>query len=1014
MLMELWEIRQASIPILGLSMGDAHNELTLLHLRLIRLRNGLEALLICDPDVNDVDDESTEEDNVDRTEDTNAQCESDMLLDLSNDSQYNCTGLGSEDFVFNAKRRLGFHPDEEGGPSRTPILKTIKLDKLTNRFRQGKQRKHPNLGKESKKAEEPEKDLTIKNAAAAMCVGVGSMADPPEAQGLAHYLEHMLFMGSTKFPDENEYDKFLSQHGGNSNAYTDQEFTCFYFDVRNRNLRDALDRFAQFFLSPLVKVDAMDREIQAIESEFVQAAGNDMNRLCQVQCYTALPSHPFHRFSWGNKKSLHDDPVNKGIDMRAKLLQLYHEDYRAGRMKLVILGGDSLDTLQNWVVSLFGQIKEGGDGRLIIHGERRIWEPNRMYRVAAGTEQNLVALNFPLPCLETAYLTKPHDYFGHIIGHEGQGSLLALLRRKGWARSMTAGCGDNGLETNQMLFLFTIRITLTNHGVEHVMEVIGLLFQYLKMLRSLGPQEWIFQEQNAVSKLNFEHFEDPAQDDYVASLATNMFLYTKAHVLYGDYAHDIWDPAMITELLAQLIPVNMRADLLLHRFDKTSSDVQMEPWFETAFTVETIPTALLKLWADPPCVDSSLRLQEPNMFIPHDITIVPSKEDGSKNPSCLLDSAALKVWHRCNPILNTPRVNACFSIMFWPPTKKIIDAVLAELYLIRLSNQLNETLYLADVAKLETSLSLSGYRIELKIFGFSEKLPVLAQKIASQMQNLASTELEFKSSVEVLAEEYKRANEKPIDHAAYLLTQALSKRFWDVDHRYNCLQILAFQDFTKFVANLFCKTYIECFVDGNATKKQALALAKIFKEALVSCPFPLQERPTNCVVRLPTGTSMLYMEKVKCEFEKNSVVHSYFQLGQDRGKDSMRLRSLMTLFIDIISEPFFNQLRTKEQIGYVVDLADEDLHGVLGISFMVQSAKYSPAYIESRINAFIKTIPKMLKDMKDTEFQSHKESLIAEKQGYPSTLIDESNDFWEQIWTHRRNAGIYLIPTSTL
>lgn len=53
-----------------------------------------------------------------------------------------------------------------------------------------------------------------------------------------------------------------------------------------------------------------------------------------------------------------------------------------------------------------------------------------------------------------------------------------------------------------------------------VMEVIGLLFQYLKMLRSLGPQEWIFQEQNVVSKLNFEHFEDPAQDDYVASLAS--------------------------------------------------------------------------------------------------------------------------------------------------------------------------------------------------------------------------------------------------------------------------------------------------------------------------------------------------------------------------------------------------------------------------------------------------------------------------------------------------------------
>ena len=40
-------------------------------------------------------------------------------------------------------------------------------------------------------------------------------------QGLSHYLEHMLFMGSEKFPDENDYDAFLSSHGGASNAYTE-------------------------------------------------------------------------------------------------------------------------------------------------------------------------------------------------------------------------------------------------------------------------------------------------------------------------------------------------------------------------------------------------------------------------------------------------------------------------------------------------------------------------------------------------------------------------------------------------------------------------------------------------------------------------------------------------------------------------------------------------------------------------------------------------------------------------
>lgn len=54
-----------------------------------------------------------------------------------------------------------------------------------------------------------------------MSVGVGSFSDPSELQGLSHYLEHMLFMGSDKYPDENEYDSFLTKNGGSSNAFTE-------------------------------------------------------------------------------------------------------------------------------------------------------------------------------------------------------------------------------------------------------------------------------------------------------------------------------------------------------------------------------------------------------------------------------------------------------------------------------------------------------------------------------------------------------------------------------------------------------------------------------------------------------------------------------------------------------------------------------------------------------------------------------------------------------------------------
>lgn len=55
-------------------------------------------------------------------------------------------------------------------------------------------------------------------------------------QGLAHYLEHMLFMGSSKYPDENEYDSFISASGGSTNAFTECEYTLYHFDILPQHL----------------------------------------------------------------------------------------------------------------------------------------------------------------------------------------------------------------------------------------------------------------------------------------------------------------------------------------------------------------------------------------------------------------------------------------------------------------------------------------------------------------------------------------------------------------------------------------------------------------------------------------------------------------------------------------------------------------------------------------------------------------------------------------------------------
>ena len=152
-------------------------------------------------------------------------------------------------------------------------------------------------------AEQPATD-GYSTAAVALCVNAGSFDDPPELPGLAHFVEHMVFMGSKKYPGENEFDQFIQKAGGDANAYTEGETTCFYFHTQRRHLREGekssmsylvagcfnfltlvisgMDRFAQFFVSPLLRKEAMTREREAIDSEFKLVINNDECRKQQV------------------------------------------------------------------------------------------------------------------------------------------------------------------------------------------------------------------------------------------------------------------------------------------------------------------------------------------------------------------------------------------------------------------------------------------------------------------------------------------------------------------------------------------------------------------------------------------------------------------------------------------------------------------------------------------------------------------------------------------------------------
>ena len=317
---------------------------------------------------------------------------------------------------------------------------------------------------ESRKTSPDDKGTSHK-AAAAMFVGVGSFADPEEAEGCAHFLEHMIFMGvdSPKYPNsENLYDSFVSSHGGSCNAYTEGEHTVYQFDIGAEHFANALDIFACCFKSPLLSVSSSDREIKSIESEFSLARVSDGTRLQQLMCDSAIDGHVLRKFSWGNTSSLSTVPKSKNVDIHSILQAFYKKHYLPSAMKLVVLAPKSLDEIEKDVQDSFGDwvvlptppeiiVKDETKGKrkrkdvksvgkTTLRSLEECISPYRhvtpfqtngevfISRVIPVKKTHKLIMTWYLPSSVADYKTKPGNYISHVMGHEGPGSLLSALK----------------------------------------------------------------------------------------------------------------------------------------------------------------------------------------------------------------------------------------------------------------------------------------------------------------------------------------------------------------------------------------------------------------------------------------------------------------------------------------------------------------------------------------------------------------------------------------------------------
>lgn len=192
-------------------------------------------------------------------------------------------------------------------------------------------------------------DAQMDKAGAAVAFDAGSWSDPEQHLGVAHFLEHMVFMGSARFPQQDVLFAFLAQHGGSGNAYTASETTNYFFEVDSPFLQHATSIMADSVIDPLLSRDAAAAEINAVNAEHAKNRARDGWRIDMLGRSFALPHHELSRFSTGNEDTLRSS--------LPALREFHSKYYTAAHAAAAVAGPLSLDDLEAVAVTAFGHMR---------------------------------------------------------------------------------------------------------------------------------------------------------------------------------------------------------------------------------------------------------------------------------------------------------------------------------------------------------------------------------------------------------------------------------------------------------------------------------------------------------------------------------------------------------------------------------------------------------------------------------------------------------------------------------
>lgn len=818
-------------------------------------------------------------------------------------------------------------------------------------------------------------DPTAPKSLAALTLPIGSLDDPEQQPGLAHYLEHMVLMGSKRYPQPDNLAEFLKKHGGSHNASTASYRTAFYLEVENAALQPAVDRLADAVAEPLLDPVNADRERHAVNAELTMARSRDGLRMAQVGAETLNPAHPGARFSGGNLETLRDKPGSK---LHQALLDFYQTHYSANLMKAVIYSNKPLTEMAAIATQTFGRVanRDATVPSITVPVVTDAQKGIIIHYVPAQPRKQL-KIEFRIDNNSDRFRSKTDTLICYLFSNRSKNTLTDWLQTQGLADGVNAGADAM---TERDSGVFSISVSLTDKGLAQRDEVVAAVFRYIALLREKGIDKAYFDEVSHVLALDFRYPSLTRNMDYIEWLADTMLRVPVAHTLDAPYLADRYDPEAIRARLDAMTPQNAR----LWYISPQEPHNKQAYFVNAPYQVDKISEARFSDWQQRA---AAIRLEMPtlNPYIPDDFSLIPPDGKRYAHPVKLENGEGMPIWWMPSQhYASEPKASITLALRNKGAISDARQQVLFGLNDYLSSLALDELDSQASVGGISFSIS-ENEGLQLTASGFTQRLPALLKTLltgyasftpdAQQLEQAKSWYLE-----KLAAAEKGKAFEQAIQPMQMLSQLPYTQR----DVRRKLVSSVTLQEVMDYRDSLLKNAAPEMLVVGNLSAQQVAQLGEELKQQLQNSgtrtwhrDYVAIDKPIRANMQQPGSST------------DSALAALYVPLGYSE-HESM---AYSTLLSQIIQPWFYNQLRTEEQLGYAVFTFQMPVGRQWGLGFLLQSNSKQPAYLLQRYQAFYPQAEKRLREMQTEDFKQYQQAMINELKQRPQTLDEEAGRF---------------------